>query len=180
MKTLKKSAITAVAALCAVFGGATALASKTHRGKHRSDAGHFAILARPAAHTASAQQAGLPSNAVLAATVGDNEVYAFERTAGLQAEICVADQVTTTIATACSRSGVAEREGVDLILPNLGTAPAIVVLVPNGVKAVSFMRAGSNTPVIVANNVAVAEGAITAYHYDMPSGNQQAVAIQNG
>lgn len=176
---MKRYAVVIVVALCATFGATVALASQGRHNKHYYG-GRFAILSRVVAHSATAsQETGLPSTAVQAAAVGDNNVYAFERDVGLESEVCVADQVGTTVATACSRSGAAEREGVDLILPNVGTAPTVVVLVPNGVKTVSFIRAGNTAAVDVANNVAIAEGAVTAYHYDMPSGGQQSVAVQN-
>lgn len=175
MKTIHRYSIVAVVALCGVFGVSVALAAQHHR-KHNT-ASRFAVLSRHSAHVASAQS-GLPSTAVFARTVGGNNVYAFERVRGLQAEICVADQLTEGTAMACGPSVATEREGMDLILPNLGTAPTVVVLVPNGVSTVSFAKSNSATSVGVVNNVAVAEGAITAYHYATPTGGEKAVTLQ--
>lgn len=175
MKRLRRYSIVVVAALCGVFGVSVALAAQHHR-KH-STPGGFSVLSRHSAHVASAH-GGLPSTAVFARTVGDNNVYAFERVRGLQAEICVADQLSETTATACGPTAAAEQEGMNLILPNLGTAPTVVVLVPNGVGAVSFVNSNGATSVGVVNNVAVAEGATTAYHYATPSGGQKTVALQ--
>lgn len=183
MTRMRRYIAICVVGACSVFGVSVALASAHHTGHHSQKVGvHFAVLTHRAAKSADLMARGeLPSSAVLAANVGDNKVYVFQRSVNLVTQVCIADEFTKATAIACSTNAAAEREGVDLMM-NLGSAPSIVVLVPNGVSHVIFStQSGATTSVTVVNNVAVIESSsVASYHYLMPTGVERSVTTQQG
>lgn len=181
----KRYLIAFIGGVCSILGASVALASThgpAHHGSHK-DGGltHLAVL-----HSLSAKDSAVqahrvvPSSAVLASDVGENKVYVYQRVVHLTPQICMADEFTKATAIACSPAEDAEREGVILIMPNLGSSPSIAVLVPNGVSSVTFGRQdNTSTSSPVVNNVAVTEDpTITAIHYRMPTGIEKSVVIE--
>lgn len=175
--------VLAVIACSAIFGTQAVLASKPHR--HRSgphDQQGFAVLMSHRAKISDARQQflGIPSSAVLAESVGGNNIYVFQRVHNLQAQICVAEEGAELAGGwACSSTEAAEREGVSLIHPNPGDTQRLIVLVPNGVKTVSttILNNGSTT-VDVTNNIAMIEGDLAAYHFVTPIGTDVSVPME--
>ncbi len=162
---------------CMALGTAVALASPGVGAKHGKGSTDFAVLSKHdrTAKNASVQADGIPAGAALASNADGNDIYVFERTKGLEVQICIADRLTEMTAVTCGPNTTVEREGVDLILPNRDNT--VAVLVPNGVSGVGFTKANTSETVAVANNVVVATGTITGYHYVTPTSGARTVAL---
>lgn len=164
---------------CMCLGTAVAFASPSARKHHSKNPVGFAVLTkRGTAKIASMQgNAAVPAGAVLASNAGGNNVYVFERLKGLESETCVADVLADMTAAACGTTEVAEHDGIVLLLPNRNDGTA-VVLVSNDVKSIAFSKAGGSEAATVTNNVAVAEGAFTAYHFETPTGDARTIPLE--
>lgn len=171
--------VLALIAGSAIFGSQSALAAKPHHHHHQHG---FAVLNRRTAKHSDARQQflGIPSNAVLAESVGGTNIYVFQRNS--QAQTCVADEEGTAMAGgwACSPTKAAEREGVSLIHPKPDGTQRLILLVPNGVKTVSATNRNNTTVTVsVTNNVAVIEGKLVAYHFVTPAGTDVSVPLES-
>lgn len=178
---VRHSIVLALIACSAIFGLQSALAAKPHhhrRGHHRQSG--FAILNRPSAKHSDARQQflGIPSNAILAESVGGTNIFVFQRNS--QAQTCVADEEGARQGGwACSPTKAAEREGVSLIHPKHDGTQKLILLVPNGVKTVSVTSRNNTTVTVsVTNNVAVTEGNLVAYHFVTPSGADVSIPLE--
>lgn len=180
----------AVLACCAIFGTQVALASKAHHSRRHHPHG-FAVLAHHRAKISNARQQllGIPSSAALARSAAGNNIYVFQRVQNLQAQICVAEEGPEMGGgSACGSIEAAEREGISLITPNPDGTQRLVLLVPNGVKTISVTMRNdvgtaadgtNNATATVANNVAVIEGDIAAYHFATPAGADESVPMES-
>ena len=167
---------------CSATFGAQALAAKPRH--HRSLRHHqygFAVLKHGSAKISDTRQQflGISSNAVLAQSVGGDNIYVFQRVHKLEAQTCVADEGGAEMAggMACGPTEAVEREGLSLIHPKPNGAQRLIVLIPNGVKTVSATTANNSSSATVTNNVAVIEGNLTAYYFVSPSGSDVSVSL---
>jgi hypothetical protein len=140
----------------------------------------FAVLTHPLkhAHIASATGVQAPPSADLGGVIGGHAIYAWQREVG---KICLVDiDNVGGSGGACSTTTGAEEKGVDLInLPVGGNTLSVVLLLPNGVKTVTFTnRDGSIRVETVTNNVAEDEGDnLASVSYTMPSGANEGVNV---
>ncbi|HEV3093602.1 MAG TPA: hypothetical protein VGY30_03710 [Solirubrobacteraceae bacterium] len=181
---VKHFMVLALIACSATFGAQAVLAAKPrhHRNRHHHQYG-FAVLEHGSAKISDARQQilGIPSNAVLAESVGGDNIYVFQRVHKLEAQTCVADEGGAEMAGggACGSTEAAEREGLSLIHPKPDGTQRLIVLVPNGVKKVSVTtRNNGSTAVAATDNVVVIEGDLTAYDFVSPSGSDVSVSLE--
>jgi hypothetical protein len=167
---------------CSAIFGTQALAAKPrhHRSLHHQYG--FAVLKHGSAKISDTRQQFLdiPSSAVLAKSVGGDNIYVFQRVHKLEAQTCVADEGGAEMAggSACGPTEAVEREGLSLIHPKPDGTQRLIVLIPNGVKTVSATTGNNGSSVAtVANNVAVIEGNLTAYYFVSPSGSDVSVSL---
>jgi hypothetical protein len=168
---------------CSVTFGAQALAAKPrhHRSLHHQYS--FAVLKHGSAKISDTRQQflGIPSSAVLAKSVGGDNIYVFQRVHKLEAQTCVADEGGAEMAggSACGSTEAVEREGLSLIHPKPDGTQRLIVLIPNGVKKVSATtRSNGSSAVAVTNNVVVFEGNLTSYDFVSPSGSGVSVSLE--
>ncbi len=147
----------------------------------------FAVLGRRAARASATGPYGLPPGAVYAASIGQQEIYALQRS-GPQApgapeegaEVCLIDRAASDgVSMACSPATKAEQEGVELLSIETGGSLTDAVLLPDGVRSVEFTdRNGSSRTVPVDNNVAVDEDPdLASLHYTVPDGTSKTTSI---
>ncbi len=180
---VKHFMVSALIACSAIFGVQAVLAAKPrhHHNRHHHQYG-FAVLGHGSAKISDARQQilDIPSSAVLAKSVGGDNIYVFQRVHNLEAQICVADEGGAEIAGggACGSTEAAERKGLSLIHPKPNGTQRLIVLVPNGVKRVSAtIRNNGSIAAASTNNVAVIEGDLTAYDFVSPGGSDVSVTL---
>jgi hypothetical protein len=176
------SAVLAIAAL-AMAGTllTTALTASGHVTHHRLNRKPgFAVLSHPLKHARIASAGGVqaPPSADLGGVIGGHAIYAWQREAG---KICLVDiDNVGGSGGACSATASAEEKGVNLInLPVGGNTLSVVLLLPNGVKTVTFTdRDGSTRVENVTNNVAEDEDDnLASVSYTTPSGANEGIDV---
>jgi hypothetical protein len=194
-------ALLAVGVIASVATAVAAAAVASSSGGSQSTAGPspataFSVLSEPAA-----AGTGVPAGAVRAATTERDEIYVWAAAATGQSvlgstssgsgEICLMNKgADGASGSSCSPESMAIKHGIVDVHRTLEPTPeptTVVVLVPNGVRSVTFTnRNGSTNVVTVANNVAVVEddnlasAPATAVSYTLPDGTVEALPMPAG
>ncbi|HEY2631820.1 MAG TPA: hypothetical protein VGI26_05520 [Solirubrobacteraceae bacterium] len=181
---IKHFMVLALIACSATLGAQAVFAAKPqhHRNRHHHKYG-FAVLEHGSAKISDERQQflGIPSSAVLAKSVGGDNIYVFQRVHKLEAQTCVADEGGAEIAggSACGSTEAAEHEGLSLIHPKPDGTQRLIVLVPNGVKKVSAtIHNNGGKAAASTDNVAVIEGDLTSYDFVSPNGSKVSVPLE--
>lgn len=176
-----------VAAICAagVTAGAAVAAGEHHGANHwfavrqqKALVRHFAVLGHIRASSASATA---PLNGDHAATIGDAQVFVSSNVGNSGTPtVCVTYQEPYETARACGAETTVEREGLDIVQIEGGSASLAIVLVPNAVHSVAFTSAdGITADVGVENNVAAVRGAsIVEMKYVVPGGSTKTLHVR--
>jgi hypothetical protein len=184
-----RTAVVVLAAVGLVSVASGAIAGAFTHGTHATAHPYrsaFAVFsrhsrARTAAVTGSATH--IPANAALAGSSRAdgqiNEIYAWERSQG---EYCLLDvEAVTARSVVCGSRTAAEEHGL-LLAENsveyLGTN--VVVLVPNGVRDVTFTEDdGAAHTVAVTNNFAAyaSSGGVSSVRFTMPDGVREETRV---
>lgn len=169
--------ILAVAAAGASAAGVTlainsALASGTAQTHNVRSHGQFSVL-KHAAHGkahAAANDLSAPPGAILALSSGGTSVYALQRANG---DVCVFDLTSGGGGGGGCATAADAKSGVAITVRSAGSPPSMAVLVPDGVKEVTFARRdGTAVTVGVSNNAAeFADANLAAAHYILPDGS---------
>jgi hypothetical protein len=181
-----RALIFVVAVAVAGTVGASALASSsnpgsTHRTGKRTGIAVLSHHRERPARAAKADSVSAPAGAVLAAVVGDNQIYALRRSNG---DDCVINlHVGAGGGSVCAPSSTVEeqgevgisQEGEGATSPGSPATLRVTVLAPDGVTSVRFSdRDGTSHDVAVTNNVAEREDVeIASVSYSLPGGGSQ-------
>jgi hypothetical protein len=171
--------ILAVAATGASAAGVTlaissALASGTAQTHNVRSHGQFSVLKHAPyakAHAASDDLSAAPPGAILALSSGGTSVYALQHANG---DVCVFDLSSGGGGGGgCAAAADANQSGVAITVMAAGSTPSMAVLVPDGVKEVTFTRRdGTAVSVGVSNNAAeFADPNLAAAHYILADGS---------
>ncbi len=164
-------------ALVAVAAALTGIITVAFASAENND--HGSVTAASSFSVLSNTTAAKVSGAVLALQQQGVKVYAAQEANG---DICVTEENARGAGgQACGHAPEAVSKGLSEVVagPSLGEPTRITVLVPNGVRSVTFKTTdGSTNAVPVVNNVATESGAtLQSATYTLPSGASEVATV---